>query len=100
MIREILKPVLMMLLAASLVGCATQFTKSNIDTLRIGMLASEVKEMFGTPSGISSSVCGSSTPGGAWICEKWKYETMAGNNEFTFSVKPEGKFLNSWNVKR
>lgn len=92
--------VLTVILVSNLMGCATQFNESNIDSLYIGMPSDAVREVFGAPSGINSSVCGSATPGGAWICEKWKYETMSGMNEFTFSVKPEGKFLNSWNVKR
>jgi hypothetical protein len=92
--------VLTVILVSHLVGCATQFNESNINSLYIGMSSNVVREIFGTPSGISSSVCGSATPSGAWICEKWKYETLSGMNEFTFSVKPEGKFLNSWNVNR
>lgn len=85
---------------SNLMGCATQFSESNINSLYIGMSSNVVREIFGVPSGFSSSVCGSATPSGAWICEKWKYETLSGTNEFTFSVKPEGKFLNSWNINR
>jgi hypothetical protein len=81
-------------------GCATQFTETNIEKLRIGLSANEVKEMFGSPGKVSSSVCGSATPTGSWICEKWRYETWSGINEFTFAVRSEGKFLNSWIVNR
>ena len=89
----------MTLFVINLYGCATQFNESNTEKLRIGMLANEVREIFGSPDQISSAVCGGSTTGGQWICETWKYDTFSGRNDFTFSVKQEGKFLNNWNVK-
>lgn len=83
-----------------LLGCATQFTDANVDTLRIGMPATDIKEMFGTPDRVKSSVCGTSTPSGAWVCETWTYEGMRGKNSFTFSVKSDGKYLNDWTVNK
>lgn len=85
-----------------LAGCATPFTEENIDRLRVGMPSSVIRQMFGAPNEISSSVCGGATAGGQWICEKWKYRNSMTDkiNEFTFSVKENEKFLNSWSVKR
>lgn len=91
---------LLMLVAIALYGCATQFTSQNIDALRIGMSSSDVREMFGSPGSVRSSVCGTATPKGGWVCETWSYESMSGTNKFTFSVKPDGKFLNDWNVHK
>ena len=91
---------LMMFAVINLFGCATQFTETNVDSLHIGMSSTQVKEIFGSPGRVSSSVCGTTTPKGAWVCETWVYEGMRGTNKFTFSVKPEGKFLNDWNVNK
>lgn len=87
-------------ISINLLGCATQFTEASIESLRIGMPSTEIKEMFGSPNRVRSSVCGASTPKGAWVCETWTYETMRGTNNFTFSVKPEGRFLNDWTVNK
>ena len=95
--KKIIPFVLSALLLAS---CATQFTEEKTDMLHVGMNAQLAKELFGAPSSVSSSVCGASTSGGAWTCEKWTYETLSGESYLRFSVKPEGKFLNDWNVKR
>jgi hypothetical protein len=86
----------------SIVGCATEFTESKIDKLRLGMSSGEVREMFGTPNEVRSAVCGSATASGQWICETWTYKNPItdGRNDFTFSVKQDSKVLNSWNVKR
>jgi hypothetical protein len=85
-------------------GCAltpSAFTETNIDRLRIGMTASEVKEMFGAPNEVSTSVCGGATSGGTWICETWKYRTRTyKTNNFTFAVKQDVKTLNNWDVTR
>lgn len=90
----------LLFVTVNLMGCATQFTEANIDSLRIGMPSSEIKEMFGSPTQVRSSVCGSATTKGAWICETWTYESFSGTNKFTFSVKPDGKTLNDWTVKK
>ena len=89
---------------AIIAGCAitpSSFTEQNIDRLRIGMTASEVKVMFGAPNEVSTGVCGGATSSGAWICETWKYRTRSyRTNNFTFSVKQDVKTLNSWDVTR
>jgi hypothetical protein len=86
----------------ALVGCATAFTEANFDKLRTGMAASEVRQIFGAPNEISSSVCGGATASGQWVCETWKYKNPITDkvSDFTFSVKQDEKTLNSWNVKR
>lgn len=84
----------------NLIGCASQFTEERIDSLRIGMSSSEIKVMFGSPGKVSSSVCGSATPKGSWVCETWTYDSLTGTSKFTFSVKPDGKFLNDWTVEK
>lgn len=95
--------VLLIGLVVTLAGCATAFTESNIDKLRIGMTSTEIREIFGAPNEVSTSVCGSNTAGGSWICETWKYRS-SGNyyqtNNFTFSVKADVKTLNDWKVRR
>lgn len=91
---------LTLLASINLLGCATQFSEASVEALRIGMPSTEIKDMFGSPSRVRSSVCGSSTASGAWVCETWTYETMRGTNRFTFSVKPDGKFLNDWTVNK
>ena len=86
-------------------GCAftpSSFNEVNIDKLRIRMSASEVRAMFGAPSEVQTAVCGGGTAGGSWVCETWKYPTsnIYSTNDFVFSVKDDGKFLNNWNVRR
>jgi len=87
-----------------LVGCAvtlTNFTEANIDKLRIGMNATEVREIFGAPNEVSTAVCGGATSSGTWVCETWKYKTNSYSmNSFVFSVQQNVKLLNSWDVKR
>ena len=92
-------------------GCAetqplfkpTPFNSENIDKLRIGMLASEIKEIFGAPNEVRTSTCGTAT-GKSWICETWRYERDGSNrfktNDFTFDVGSGVKVLNNWNVGR
>jgi hypothetical protein len=83
-------------------GCASRFTEASIDSLRIGMPASVVREMFGAPKEVRTAVCGGATAGGEWICETWKYKDPITDevSDFTFSVQKDGKTLNNWNVKR
>ena len=92
-------------LLALITGCAlapSSFNEANIDKLRIGIPASEVRELFGAPNEVSTSVCGGATAGGSWICETWKYRSYSSykTNNFVFSVKQDVKVLNSWDVKR
>jgi hypothetical protein len=90
-------------LAMLIAGCAitSSFNEENIDKLRIGMTATEVREMFGAPNQVSVSTCGGATASGAWICETWKYRTSSyRTNDFVFSVKQDSKVLNSWDVRR
>lgn len=90
-------------LVLTLQGCASLsgFTQENIDRLRVGMLSTEIREMFGTPDRVSSGVCGAST-GKTWTCETWKYKQYGSyrTNDFTFSVRDEVKLLNNWDVSR
>jgi hypothetical protein len=85
-----------------LTGCATAFTETNIDKLRIGMTSTEVREIFGAPNEISTAVCGANTTSGSWVCETWKYRNSGSyqTNNFTFSVKTDVKTLNDWHVRR
>lgn len=85
-----------------LTGCATPFTQEKIDKLRIGMPASEVREMFGPANEVRTSVCGGATASGQWICETWTYRDSSTyrSSTFMFSVKQDEKTLNSWDVKR
>ncbi len=65
-------------LIAVISGCAftpASFNEANIDKLRIGMPATEVRAMFGSPSEVRTAVCGGNTAGGSWIYETWKYPT-------------------------
>jgi hypothetical protein len=80
----------------------TNFNETNIDKLRIGMSATEVRAMFGAPSEVRTDVCGGNTAGGSWVCETWKYPTSKAyrTNDFVFSVKDDGKYLNNWSVRR
>ncbi len=84
-------------------GCAsiTGFTEENINRLRVGMLSTEIREMFGAPDRISSGVCGAAT-GNTWTCETWKYRKYGSyrTDDFTFSVKGEMKLLNNWDVSK
>ncbi len=91
-----------LLLTLILLGCASPFTDVNVEKLRIGMPAIEVREMFGSPNEVSTSVCGSATPSGQWICETWTYRNpnTYRSSRFTFSVKQDEKTLNSWDVKK
>jgi hypothetical protein len=99
------KKLLSLLAIMFVVGCAftpSSFNEANIDKLRIGMPATEVRAMFGSPSEVRTAVCGGNTASGTWICETWKYPTSNAyrTNDFVFSVKEDGKFLNNWNVRR
>lgn len=79
----------------------SSFNEQNIDKLRIGMPASEVREMFGAPNEVNTAVCGGATASGSWVCETWKYKTNTyTTNNFVFSVQQNTKLLNSWDVKR
>ncbi len=73
------------------------FTVEKIDKLRIGMSASEVRELFGAPTEVSTTTCGGATKSGPWVCETWKYRSV---NTFTFEVTQNVKSLANWNVKR
>ncbi len=97
-------------LIISFAGCAetaslikpSAFTEQNIDRLRIGMSANEVKEIFGSPNEVDTAVCGGAT-GHTWICETWAYQRGSSkydSNKFTFSVSDNEKRLNNWSVKR
>jgi hypothetical protein len=92
-------------LTAFITGCAftpSSFNEANIDSLRIGMSSTEVREMFGAPNEVSVATCGGATAGGAWTCETWKYRTSSSyrTNNFVFSVQQNTKLLNSWDIKR
>jgi hypothetical protein len=95
--------VLLLSLMMLLTGCATtSFTQEKIDKLRIGMPATEVREMFGPANEVRTAVCGGATATGQWICETWTYRDSSTyrSSNFTFSVKQDEKTLNSWDVKR
>lgn len=98
------------ILALQLSGCAeiheslkpTPFTEANIDKLRVGMSASEIREIFGAPNEVRTAVCGTAT-GKPWNCETWKYQLRSNSymtNKFTFSVHENNKYLNDWDIKR
>lgn len=94
--------IITIMLALIIAGCASKFTEEAVSNLRIGMPASEIKEAFGSPREVQSAVCGGATPGGQWICETWTYKDAINDkvSSFTFSVKQDGKYLNSWRVTR
>jgi hypothetical protein len=86
-------------------GCATgpsTFNEANIDRLRIGMLSTEIREMFGAPNEVRTAVCGAAT-GKQWTCETWRYNRSGSSyqtNDFTFAVESGMKLLNNWKVGR
>ena len=100
-----MKNIFISITAIIFTGCAftpASFNEANIDKLRIGMSATEVRTTFGAPSEVRTAVCGANTASGTWICETWKYPTSNAyrTNDFVFSVKDDVKVLNSWNVRR
>ena len=97
-------------IALLITGCAftpSSFNQSNIDRLYVGMSATSVRQIFGSPVAVSSSVCGANSGKGSWVCETWKYPTSNSYifNEFTFSVDTnvpgiDGKTLNNWSIRK
>ena len=83
----------LVLFSINLIGCATSFTQNNIDKLRIGMNAGEVRMIFGAPDEVRTAVCGGNTPTGQWICETWTYRNSS-RSSLTFSVNQDEKKLN------
>ena len=93
---------LLLTLCLVLSSCATSFNEENFNKLKIGMPASEIRQIFGAPNEVSTTVCGGQTTGGKWDCETWKYQNPITDkiSSFTFSVNQDIKTLNNWNVKR
>lgn len=75
------------------------FSDKNILSIKIGMSSDEVIKLFGNPTNVRTTTCG--TKPDTWKCTWWEYGHRYDNNaSFTFSGDHGNLLLNNYEIDR